>query len=197
MAVVAFNKSPSLNLTKNSTQLNESLINTRFIAQKKKDKRHISFLDAVKFYYFDLEQPVSIPQADQLEMKYVNYSERKEGTACVLETFNLKNYHKNTLDKLIRLEGSVIVRNLSYNKKVTVRYTLTDWKTFTDIESFFIDSVNADWDRFAFVIRLDPVLFTSRDSIPICMAVRYETDKFTFWDNNFGNNHCFIINIRK
>lgn len=197
MAIVAFNNLPSLNLTKKSNCLNESLINSRFIVHKKNDNRHISFLDAVKFYYFDLEQPVSIPQKHQLEMKYLNYCKRDEGNFCVLETFKLKNYNRNTLESIIRLEGTVLVKNVSYRKKVTVRYTLTNWKTFTDIESFYIDSISADWDRFAFVIRIDPVLFTSRDSVSMSLAVRYETVNITCWDNNFGYNHCFILNIRK
>ena len=187
----------TLNLTR---QLNESFINSRFVVKRnpeKKDKRHISFLEQVKFFYFDFDQPISMPLRRELEMKNLNYfySKNDAQLICTLESFKLKNYNKNTIENLIRLEGTVLVKNFAYEKKVTVRYSLTEWKTFSDIEGFYIDSLNNEYDRFAFVIRIDPILFTYKDHLIISLAIRYEALKTVCWDNNCELNHRFMINM--
>lgn len=187
-----------INLTR---RLNESVVKSRFIAkrkQEKKDKRNISFKEQVKLIYFDFDQPVSTPAQKQLEMKNLNYLYHRnedKNPVCVLETFKLKNYNINTVDTHIRLEGTVLVKNFAYEKKVTVRYSLTEWKTFSDIECFYIDSLNKNCDRFAFVIRIDPVLFTSKDYLIISLAIKYETLNTVYWDNNYNEDHRFIINL--
>ena len=193
------NNSPSSNLAKQS--LNEFFINSsRFIVNGKKnnqkDQRHISFLENVKFVYFDFDQPVLMTQQKNLELKYLNFKKKIEQNCCILESFKLKKYNKNVVDNLIRLEGTVLVRNFAFEKSVTIRYTLTDWMTFTDIEGFFIDTLNTEWDRFVFVIKIDPIMLTSKDYLKISFAIRYESVDRIIWDNNEGNNHQFILNIR-
>jgi hypothetical protein len=184
-------------------ELNESfnLINSRVLDkrnQEKKEKRHISFMERVKYFYFDLEQPVSTPSRKGLEMKNLNfvYYTNDSKQPCTLDSFKLKNYNLNTFDNSIRLEGSVLVKNFAYEKKVTVRYSLTEWKTYSDIESFYLDSMSQDWDRFEFVVRIDPVLFKSNDYLIISLAIKYETLNLVYWDNNYNENHRFILNIR-
>lgn len=186
----------TLNLTRQS---NEFFINSRFVANRnpeKKDKRHISFLEQVKFFYFDFDQPVSMSLRRELEMKNLNYfyCKKDKQFICNLESFKLKNYN-NTAENVIRLEGTVLVNNFAYEKKVTVRYSLMEWKTYSDIEGFYIDSLNKEYDRFAFVIRIDPVLFTSKNHLTISLAIRYEALKTIIWDNNCGENHRFMLNI--
>lgn len=121
-----------------------------------------------------------------------------------------------------RLNGFVRVSNLSLHKRVFIRFTLNNWKTYTDSEcSYVLNGTNQQTDRFKFSIVLDkPGLINTIDenirhgrqcSSPVLkleFAVCYEvkssacpedSSQCSYWDNNNSNNYqynCFfkIIN---
>ncbi|CAF1018212.1 unnamed protein product [Brachionus calyciflorus] len=121
-----------------------------------------------------------------------------------------------------KLNGFVRVSNLSLHKKVFIRYSLNNWKTFTDSEcTYVINGTSEQTDRFKFSIVLDkPGLISTLDdnirhnrqsSSPVLkleFAVCYEVkssdcpnepSECSYWDNNNSNNYqynCFfkIIN---
>jgi hypothetical protein len=101
------------------------------------------------------------------------------------------------------LRGVVLVKNLAYDKSITVRYTFDNWDTFTDLAAYFTSSASPFLDKFQYDIdlasmldaSLDTYRRTRRQGFPMEMqfAVRYESNGQVFWDNNDGRNHRIEI----
>jgi hypothetical protein len=120
-----------------------------------------------------------------------------------------------------RLSGSVLVKNLSFSKKVAIRYTFDSWETTSevagmwsspdalkdlpssDIKPFGAEETELDvargilvpvgdgWDRFVFNIKLDDVA-PYLSKRPMLMAVKFEaTSVGEWWDNCGGRNYRF------
>jgi hypothetical protein len=113
-----------------------------------------------------------------------NLSQRHLGDNRLL---GLKSYHVTRWS----LSGAVVVRNITYEKRVCIRYTLDDWKTFEDVEAQFLnaDIVKSE-DVFQF--RLD-FPFRLPAGTRLQLAVAYETapHRIVHWDNNDGANYVF------
>ncbi|KAI9144251.1 putative phosphatase regulatory subunit-domain-containing protein [Paraphysoderma sedebokerense] len=136
------------------------------------------------------------------------------GTPVILESCNIHPYSG-------RIIGSVLVKNLSFEKEVVVRYTLDLWQTWREIGGIFKHSTHGecdentdekneqarDLDRFMFTLDMtkifdksfnsveEPRLNSSNDarSIAVHFAIRYECQNGGFWDNNQGNNYFIQI----
>ena len=107
------------------------------------------------------------------------------------------------------LHGTVIVRNIGFEKNVGVRFTLDDWVTVSEVLATYIGPVGpletlagvnhaktvgdlisstADngWDRFKFVIKLYDNLWKRT----LLLVARYSAPGVgEFWDNNSGENY--------
>lgn len=102
-----------------------------------------------------------------------------------------------TLDGLI-LHGAVLVRNISYWKEVSVRFTMDDWRTTSEVAGRYAASLDAlpfqseaaasPWDRFAFSIKLEDYASTLA-SRTLYLVGRYATEGLEQWDNNSGKNY--------
>eukprot|EP00127_Corallochytrium_limacisporum_P007061 Clim_evm21s241 gene=Clim_evmTU21s241 len=95
------------------------------------------------------------------------------------------------------LAGFVIVRNLAYEKDVTVRYSMDGWQTYHDLHCQWIYSVNSGIDCFRFEI---PLSHNSPEAagqlygdINVEMCVRYRCVNCEWWDNNFGQNYKLVL----
>lgn len=103
------------------------------------------------------------------------------------------------------LLGQVAVRNLAYEKRVTVRYTLDSWVTIVEIPCLYVPDVPPvlkahNYDRFVFKIPLDsffngfPRGPTSDDEDQICqICVKFWTPICESWDNNDDKNYLFKL----
>ena len=86
--------------------------------------------------------------------------------------------------------------NHSFIKKVFVRYTYNDWKTYTEVEAnYMLGSHEGQTDKFSFAIYCKPQDFTlsSPDLFHprLFFAIRFQTGEGKqFWDNNDGKNYC-------
>ena len=177
--------------------------------KENKDERHIKFTDNIKYFYFDWNQPVTSFNPRELKLIYLNpkiehftIETNNDDDAntkyiinekvCGLESFKLSSFADL---KFIKLEGHVLVKNFTFKKTVTIRYTLRDWKTFSDLPAYYIDSYNKEWDRFLFIVKVDSSMFTNTDRINLSIAIRYEHDNHTHWDNNNEENHQFSLLI--
>lgn len=113
-----------------------------------------------------------------------------------------------SIDKKYLL-GQIAVRNLSYEKSVTVRYTCDGWATIVEIPTIYVPDPPAilrthNYDRFVFKILLD-LLFTGyvpEDSSKLDvmerkydLCVRYATGQCEFWDNNENKN--YLIKLKR
>lgn len=104
------------------------------------------------------------------------------GTDVLLESLTLSADHLNIL-------GNVLVRNITFEKWVAVRFTFDDWQTTSEVTAKYIESVKGDnVDRFAFRIRLNDMMMRLAEK-QLVMAVRYSVAGREIWDNNFGKNY--------
>lgn len=115
------------------------------------------------------------------------------------------------------LTGTILVRNVAYEKHVAVRFTLDDWQTTSEVSAHHVESVpvlpweptqsrtlgdavgliaNASsapstWDRFSFNIRLDDHAYKLHQRV-LWLVGRYTTTGDgggVWWDNNSGSNY--------
>lgn len=111
---------------------------------------------------------------------------------------------------------TVCVRNLAFNKRVLVRYTLDRWHTFSEVEARFIAKIKSDddsWDRFLAEIDVPSEVFRRDPSLPQPTEEEEDSMRGTsggrmhfaicfvcpgvgeFWDNNRGRN--FEVEFRR
>lgn len=78
--------------------------------------------------------------------------------------------------------GSIAVKNLGYEKKVTLHYT-QDGVNWSDSDASYskADPNDSEYDIWTFAI-LSP-------SSPITFTIKYEVNGQTYWDNNNGNDY--------
>ncbi|EIW87326.1 carbohydrate-binding module family 21 protein [Coniophora puteana RWD-64-598 SS2] len=101
------------------------------------------------------------------------------------------------------LSGSVLVRNIAYEKNVALRFTLDDWQTTSETSAKHAMSLpdlppslpitfphreRDGWDRFTFSIRLEDYALTLGTRV-MHLAVRYRANSAEWWDNNAGGNY--------
>eukprot|EP00095_Tigriopus_kingsejongensis_P012103 maker-scaffold747_size103044-snap-gene-0.19 protein:Tk12103 transcript:maker-scaffold747_size103044-snap-gene-0.19-mRNA-1 annotation:"glycogen-binding subunit 76a-like isoform x1" len=87
------------------------------------------------------------------------------------------------------IQGTIRVRNISFQKTVGVRYSYNDWQTSVDIAARYLnDSCDGISDKFTFYILLPAPLYAGH-KLQFC--IRYQTDTEEFWDNNDGGNYVF------
>jgi len=90
-------------------------------------------------------------------------------------------------DESLTLSGVVRVANISYQKKVVIRYTTNSWMTHSDSEATYLFGSNdGATDRFTFTVKL-PSYFTIGNRLEF--SVMYMSGSDTFWDSNFGVNY--------
>ncbi|KZT59808.1 carbohydrate-binding module family 21 protein, partial [Calocera cornea HHB12733] len=95
------------------------------------------------------------------------------------------------------LNGTVVVRNLSFQKWVVVRFTLDNWQTRSEVSARYQESLpGGGFDRFAFAIRLVDVL-PRIEAKTMQLAVRFSIEGREMWDNNRSENYKVEFSRRK
>ncbi|KZP29316.1 carbohydrate-binding module family 21 protein [Athelia psychrophila] len=112
-----------------------------------------------------------------------------------------------------QLTGTVLVRNIAYEKHVAVRFTLDDWQTTSEVRASYQASLHAlpwhskpqtlgdavsaiagggsagAWDRFGFTIRLEDHAYKLHERV-MWVVGKYGTGNGQeWWDNNNGSNY--------
>lgn len=87
--------------------------------------------------------------------------------------------------------GTIKVKNICFDKTVTIRITYDHWETCEDIEATFIkNAYEGDWtNTFKFSTTV-PASYNTNKTIEFC--VRYKTGTSEHWDNNSGQNYRLI-----
>ncbi|MGH0122333.1 UNVERIFIED_CONTAM: hypothetical protein FKN15_055093 [Acipenser sinensis] len=123
-------------------------------------------------------------QSNFLETQFVNpfqapgFLERVQQLKVSLETVGTDDFSIN---------GVIRVLNISFEKKVFVRYTLDNWLTFMDVPASYIyNSSNGTTDRFSFKL-ITPTFQESGGTLQF--AIKYCVGVEEYWDNNKGNNY--------
>lgn len=118
------------------------------------------------------------PAADYLDLR-----NRLKAQQVCLETCSLQ-------ERL--LSGTVQVRNICFEKSVSVRITFDSWRSFQDVSCRYLNNVYgcSDTDTFAFSLTV-PELLDPADRMEFC--IQYQTRDRAFWDNNLGNNYRLAL----
>ena len=110
-----------------------------------------------------------------------------------------------------RLSGTLLVRNLAYEKMVAVRFTLDDWQTTSEVSARHLTSLHTfplspnslsthpsapQWDRFGFTIRLEDYA-ANLPTRTLFLVARYiahpSSGPVESWDNNAGQNYKVVF----
>ena len=123
-----------------------------------------------------LEEPLVLnftqPAAD-----YLTFRNAVEARYVSLANVILKNY---------RVTGTVRVKNIAYDKSVSVRHSLDAWKTYADTTAAYQHDDDERFDTFAFVVDCPP---NHAPGASLQFAVRYTAGGVDYWDNNGGRNY--------
>ncbi|KAG8933543.1 hypothetical protein FRC02_011654 [Tulasnella sp. 418] len=102
------------------------------------------------------------------------------------------------------LKGSVVVKNLAFDKWVAARFTLDWWQTTSEVTGRYVESVSrtpsphsaldapTTHDRFTFMIKLDDVLAKIEEKT-MFIAIRYCAAGKEMWDNNLHRNYQVLF----
>lgn len=95
-------------------------------------------------------------------------------------------------DHVAKLEGKVLVRNLSFDKRVFVRYTSDRWDTYDETAATYV-SGDGNIDTFKFDIDLTGSLHNDKPATEYQMALQGIIGNSTYWDNNQGRNYDLTV----
>lgn len=108
-----------------------------------------------------------------------------------------------SIDKKFLL-GHIAVKNLSFEKSVSLKYTFNNWSTIIEVPSIYVPDFpqnlkNNGYDRFIFKIALNDLFVNNSNSFyqenNFKFCIYYKTPTGEYWDNNNFNN--YEINIIK
>lgn len=95
------------------------------------------------------------------------------------------------------LRISVLVKNITYEKRVSVRYTMDEWATFKDGNASFQSPMDhmasSAYDRFILTIDLNKEELGLENNAKMEFSIRYEAEGSVYWANNEEENYkvCF------
>lgn len=89
---------------------------------------------------------------------------------------------------VLAVTGYVRVQNITFHKSVYVRYSLNNWKTFSDLQAIYVpDSCDGFSDKFSFVLYGHTLQIGEK----LEFALRLECCGNQYWDNNGDLNYVF------
>jgi protein phosphatase 1 regulatory subunit 3A/B/C/D/E len=106
-----------------------------------------------------------------------------------------KNIQVESIEKRdMNLVGTLLVRNISFQKHVFIRYTLSQWKWFSDLECIHVTTFRQheiSLDRFKFVVNLNEFVDEENDLEDQIFefAACYEVNGHSYWDNHDNLNY--------
>ncbi len=111
----------------------------------------------------------------------------------ILETAGLKLYHKASGARVLVLTGVADLKNLSYQKSLTLHYSAAPFgtpdssRTWTDASGTYRGPDANGYEQWTFESAEVP----SDGSVntDLAFALKYEVNGQTYWDNNSGKNY--------
>ncbi|TNN20334.1 Glycogen-binding subunit 76A [Schistosoma japonicum] len=155
---------------------------------------------------FDSEAPPKIPASATLDLRLDSDESiarigAKQFGLCFSQPGLASNFVRRVLASNVCLEdchidmqhsiltGTIRVKSMGYEKRVTIRITYNNWITFFDTSASYVQgSYDGVTDKFSFSL-VFPDTMAPGDKAQF--AIRYETHTGEqFWDNNHGQNYC-------
>ena len=88
------------------------------------------------------------------------------------------------------VKGVVRVVNLDFHKKVSVRYTMDNWVTFSDADAAYLSGTCDGFsDKFSFVVDTSQLIGNPGKRLQLCL--HFQCLGNDYWDNNNGANYVF------
>uniref|UniRef100_A0A915PKT2 CBM21 domain-containing protein n=1 Tax=Setaria digitata TaxID=48799 RepID=A0A915PKT2_9BILA len=120
--------------------------------------------------------------------EYVKFRETLERGFVALENVVLKN-------EISHMVGTIKVKNITFEKKVFIRFTSDGWKSFLDRMATYQPSSSKFYDTFSFDVELptngcDP---NARIEFCICFETgssQGDARQQQYWDSNGGRNYA-------
>ncbi|ODV58649.1 protein phosphatase regulator GAC1 [Ascoidea rubescens DSM 1968] len=98
---------------------------------------------------------------------------------------------------LIYLIGLILVKNIAYDKRVTIKLTLNNWSTFKEVEATYLKSVNNQIDKFKFALNLNDLDSMKLGKLNLQMCLNYQVNNSNYWDNNNNSNYELSLSNSK
>ena len=120
---------------------------------------------------------------------YLAFRDKIEKNLVSLENVILNDY---------TVVGTIKVKNVSFKKKVFVRYTYTSWESHEDVVATYVRGPGdipgrpSCHDTFTFEFEVPP---TSNVSKSVEFAVCYDADGTQHWDSNGGANYGIVWEV--
>jgi len=95
----------------------------------------------------------------------------------------------NATIQVNKFKGRLAVRNIVFEKRITIRYTTDNWSSYNDLSTNYAYSYNPNDDQV-----YEGEIWEFETNIPIGLeqinfAIRYEFADQVFWDNNLARNY--------
>ncbi|GFO37982.1 protein phosphatase 1 regulatory subunit [Plakobranchus ocellatus] len=115
---------------------------------------------------------------------YLAFRDKISSNLISLENVILRDY---------TMEGTIKVKNVTFEKNVFVRISLDEWESFEDVTGTYLPgpglSYSDPYDTFTFTIDIPPSFDVTKK---VQFAVCFEENGKEHWDNNSGNNYCIV-----
>ncbi|XP_056130702.1 protein phosphatase 1, regulatory subunit 3Da [Lampris incognitus] len=117
------------------------------------------------------------------------------------------HFQKVCLERVLCFELGVVgitqVLNLDFEKEVSVRYTFTEWKSYTETKASWVTGStkpldgsegHLSFDTFRFHLPVPPFL---QPGAALEFAIQYKVCGAEYWDNNGGQNYKLVCHNHK
>ena len=115
---------------------------------------------------------------------YMAFRDRISTNLVSLENVILRDY---------TMEGTIKVKNVTFEKSVYVRLSLDEWESHEDTPATYVPgpgmSYADPYDTFSFRIEVPPSFDVTKK---VQFAVCFEENGKQHWDNNNGQNYCVV-----
>lgn len=92
------------------------------------------------------------------------------------------------------ITGYIMVKNLAYEKKLSIKITFDDWKShhvYSNVK-YHKSFLSLGYDQFKFVIPLTD----KPPSVQVQFVVKYEVSGISYWDNNDSKNYRMTLTAK-
>jgi len=151
--------------------------------------RRVQFHSESEIEKFKVKDPVFLVSQREkpLPLKLINFKEPGSYSE-VIENLSRNRVMLTKAEAFYTyLEGTLLVSNLSYQKKVIIHYTFNDWEITKQMEARYsaeqLDHSRSS-DRFDFTIEFHENSFAT-----LQFAIKYQVNGEIFWDNNNCKNY--------
>ena len=117
---------------------------------------------------------------------YLSFRDKIDKNCVSLENVLLRDY---------MVQGTVKVKNISFEKTVFIRYTNNSWESHTDVPAIYVPGPGEVagrpnvFDTFQFEFEVPP---SSDLSKSVEFAVCFEASGQQYWDSNSGANYAIV-----